>query len=200
MTSTVTAARPGSSAAARCFVAGASHVVMISHASASSVRPPAFQPPRTATAAEYRRERRSPVATPTTTAIAVLGTARRGAIRAMRRTRAGAAGRRDRPERRGIRGIPPRSALRFPGDGSRARYHPGAGATARHPHVEPLTRSVRRAPPALSVPVDRLPGIREGAFDRPPQGPRRDRGAGCADRRARAAVAAGTALAGGRGG
>jgi hypothetical protein len=52
MTTSVTAARPGSSAAARSFVARASKVVMISHASVSNVRPPAFQPPRMAMATE----------------------------------------------------------------------------------------------------------------------------------------------------
>ena len=83
---------------------------------------------------------------------------------------AGAADRRGRPRRRGVRGLPARAAVGLPAvdPGARhgARRQPAAGGD----HVQRHARAVRRAAPALPVPVHRLPRLRQGAGDRAQEG------------------------------
>src|SRR6185295_9826911 len=75
------------------------------------------------------------------------------------------------------RSVPPRGARRVPGDDPRDRHHQDRAPAVRHPHLEPGARALRRAPPPLSLPVDRLPGFREGSPHRHAQGAGRERGA-----------------------
>ena len=94
------------------------------------------------------------------------------AARARRRRRApaGAAHRRDRSRRRGVRGLPARAALRIPDHDPRARHDRSDRAAGGRADLEPHARSARRAEAPLSLPVDRVPGLRQGTRHRAPEG------------------------------
>ena len=93
--------------------------------------------------------------------------------RAGRRRGAGAADRRARPRRRAVRSVPARSAVRIPGDDSRARHDPRGDAADRRHHVESHARDPRRDQAPLPLSLGRLSGCRARARDRPAQGARR---------------------------
>ena len=83
------------------------------------------------------------------------------------REAAGAADRRGRPRRRGIRGVPARAPLRLSGQHSRARHHQGDLDPARGAHLERHARALRRAAPALPLPLCRFSRCRSRGEDHP---------------------------------
>ncbi len=120
-----------------------------------------------------------------------------GAV-AGRRRRAGAADRRARSRRRAVRGVPARSAVRLPGDDSRARYDPREHAADRRHHVEPHARDPRRDQAPLPLSLGRLSRCGARARDRAAQVPEGLRDARARDRRVHAAAAHARSLQGAR--
>ena len=109
--------------------------------------------------------------------------------RARGRRAAGAADRRARSRRRAVRGVSARSAVRLPGDHSRARHDPREDAAGRRHHVEPHARDPRRDQAPLPLSLGRLSRRRARARDRAPQMPGGVRVARARDRRVHAAAA-----------
>src|SRR5690606_38250176 len=77
-----------------------------------------------------------------------------------------------------VRGLPPRAAVRFPGDHPRDRDDLRRRPANRDHHVQPDARDPRRPEASLHLPLDRLPRSGHRDRHRPPQGPRHRRGAG----------------------
>ena len=84
-------------------------------------------------------------------------------LRAITQDRAaGAADRRDRPRRRGVRGLPAGAPGRLAGQRARARHHRGHQHPLGGADQQRHARAVRRAAPALPLPLCRLSGRGQG--------------------------------------